>query len=218
MIFAMAVLDTPSLRKRRRILSSLPSSRETLSEPFGRPSFRPEDLAQARPSRVRSEIRSRSTSANSVVVEPRRVQAVLLLSAAPGLALKPFSPVRRQADDVDRTADVVWGEPCLKFDEVVEPGHHRRPRSPNGNAILMIEEVVLAEREKLTVFERTRFPDIELPSDAGKVLLLHGHRALPNVTEDVLETEAGPFSPVVHRGEGGHHPLGEPSDPVAGRL
>ena len=45
--------------------SSLPSSRETPSEPFGRPSFRPEALALARPSRVRSEIRSRSTSANS---------------------------------------------------------------------------------------------------------------------------------------------------------
>ena len=43
--------------------SSLPSSRETPSEPFGRPSFWPEALALARPSRVRSEIRSRSTSA-----------------------------------------------------------------------------------------------------------------------------------------------------------
>ena len=60
----MAVLETPSSRN-RRISSSLPSSRETPSEPFGRPSFRPEDLARARPSRVRSEIRSRSTSANS---------------------------------------------------------------------------------------------------------------------------------------------------------
>ena len=38
---------------------------KTPREPFGRPSFRPEDLARrARPSRVRSEIRSRSTSAN----------------------------------------------------------------------------------------------------------------------------------------------------------
>ena len=35
--------------------SSLPSRRETPSEPFGRPSFLPEDLALARPSRVRSE-------------------------------------------------------------------------------------------------------------------------------------------------------------------
>ena len=35
----------------------LPSSRETPSEPFGRPSLRPEALALARPSRVRSEIR-----------------------------------------------------------------------------------------------------------------------------------------------------------------
>ena len=33
-----------------------PDKRETPSEPFGRPSFRPEDLARARPSRVRSEI------------------------------------------------------------------------------------------------------------------------------------------------------------------
>ena len=41
----MAVLETPSSRK-RRISSSLPSSRETPSEPFGRPSFRPEALAQ----------------------------------------------------------------------------------------------------------------------------------------------------------------------------
>ena len=39
----MAVFETPSSRK-RRISSSLPSSRETPSDPFGRPSFRPEDL------------------------------------------------------------------------------------------------------------------------------------------------------------------------------
>ena len=45
--------------------SSLPLSRETPNEPFGRPSFRPEDLALARPSGVRSEIKSRSTSANN---------------------------------------------------------------------------------------------------------------------------------------------------------
>ena len=45
-ILAMAVLETPSSRK-RRISSCLPSSRETPSEPFGRPSFRPEDLALA---------------------------------------------------------------------------------------------------------------------------------------------------------------------------
>ena len=44
---AMAVLETPSPRK-RRISSSLPSSRETSSEPFGRPSFRPEDLLRSR--------------------------------------------------------------------------------------------------------------------------------------------------------------------------
>ena len=50
----MAVFETPSSRK-RRISSSLPSSRETPSEPFGRPSLRPEALALARPSRVRSE-------------------------------------------------------------------------------------------------------------------------------------------------------------------
>ena len=44
MILAMAVLETPSSRK-RRFSSSLPSSRETPSEPFGRPSLRPEALA-----------------------------------------------------------------------------------------------------------------------------------------------------------------------------
>ena len=38
MILAMAVLETPSSRK-WRISSSLPSSRETPSEPFGRPSL-----------------------------------------------------------------------------------------------------------------------------------------------------------------------------------
>ena len=38
--FAMAVLETPSSRK-CRISSSRPSRRETPSEPFGRPSFRP---------------------------------------------------------------------------------------------------------------------------------------------------------------------------------
>ena len=48
--FAMAVLETPSSRK-RWMSSSRPSSRETPSEPFGRPSFRPEALARARPSR-----------------------------------------------------------------------------------------------------------------------------------------------------------------------
>ena len=60
----MAVLERPSSRK-RRMSSSLPSSRETPNEPFGRPSFRPKDLAVARPSRVRSEIMSSSTSANN---------------------------------------------------------------------------------------------------------------------------------------------------------
>ena len=48
MILAIAVLDTPRSRK-RRISSFFPSSRETPSEPFGRPSFRPEDLALASP-------------------------------------------------------------------------------------------------------------------------------------------------------------------------
>ena len=36
MSLAMAVLETPSSRK-RRMSSSLPLSRETLNEPFGRP-------------------------------------------------------------------------------------------------------------------------------------------------------------------------------------
>ena len=43
-LLAMAVLETPNSRKRR----------ETPSEPFGRPSFRPEDLALARASRMAS--------------------------------------------------------------------------------------------------------------------------------------------------------------------
>ena len=47
---AMAVLERSISRKRRT---------------FWRPSFRPEALARARPSRVRSEMRSRFTSANS---------------------------------------------------------------------------------------------------------------------------------------------------------
>ena len=63
---AAAGAETSAQRSRKRQMSSsLPSSRETPSEPFGRPSFWPEGLARARPSRVRSEIRSRSTSANS---------------------------------------------------------------------------------------------------------------------------------------------------------
>ena len=41
----MAVLETPSSRK-RRMSSSLPLSRETPNEPFERPSFRPEDLGE----------------------------------------------------------------------------------------------------------------------------------------------------------------------------
>ena len=47
MSLAMAVLETPRSRK-RRMSSSLPLSRETPNEPFGRPSFLPEDLALAR--------------------------------------------------------------------------------------------------------------------------------------------------------------------------
>lgn len=48
-----------------RISTSLPSSFDRLREPFGRPSIWPLALAAAIPSRVRSEIRSRSISANS---------------------------------------------------------------------------------------------------------------------------------------------------------
>ena len=47
MTVAMVVLETPSPGK-RRISCSLPLSRETPSEPFGRPGVRPEDLAGAR--------------------------------------------------------------------------------------------------------------------------------------------------------------------------
>ena len=63
--------------------SSLPSSRETPNEPFGRPSFRPEALAWARPSRVRSEIRSRSTSANNA---NRVVMTLVWMSRLPSTA------------------------------------------------------------------------------------------------------------------------------------
>ena len=42
MSLARAVLETPSSRK-RRMSSSLPLSRETPNEPFGRPSFLPEE-------------------------------------------------------------------------------------------------------------------------------------------------------------------------------
>ena len=64
MILAIALLETPS-SMHWRISSSFPSRRDTPSDPFGRPSVLPEALAFARPSRVRSEIRSHSTSANS---------------------------------------------------------------------------------------------------------------------------------------------------------
>ena len=46
------VLILDEIDKLSRISSSLPSSRETPSDPFGRPSFRPEDLARARPSEL----------------------------------------------------------------------------------------------------------------------------------------------------------------------
>ena len=46
MILAIALFETPSLRN-RRISSSLPSRRDTPSDPFGRPSFLPVDLALA---------------------------------------------------------------------------------------------------------------------------------------------------------------------------
>ena len=108
----MAVFETPSSRK-RRISSSLPSSRETPSEPFGRPSFRPEALARARPSRVRSEIRSRSTSANSA----KSVVNDLRLDVA--LALDPDVLLERHE-----------GDPSLG--EGVEDGHDltQRPAEP----------------------------------------------------------------------------------------
>ena len=50
--------------RRTRISSSLPSSRDFPSTPFGRPSSRPLARADANPSRGRSEIKSLSTSAN----------------------------------------------------------------------------------------------------------------------------------------------------------
>src|SRR5260370_13502199 len=62
-ILAMDAFETCFCR-RRRISSSLPSSRDFPSTPFGRPSSRPLARADANPSRVRSEIKSLSTSAN----------------------------------------------------------------------------------------------------------------------------------------------------------
>ena len=82
----MAVLETPNSRK-RRMSSSLPLSRETPNEPFGRPSFWPEALALARPSRVRSEIRSRSTSANSA---KRVVMTLVWMSRWPSMRMFSF--------------------------------------------------------------------------------------------------------------------------------
>ena len=64
--------------------SSLPLSRETPNEPFGRPSFLPEDLALARPSRVRSEIRSRSTSANNA----KRVVMTIIIGTWPRTSVR----------------------------------------------------------------------------------------------------------------------------------
>ena len=59
---AVALFETPSSRN-RRLSSSLPSSRDTLNEPFGQPSFLPEALALTGLSG--SETRSPSTSANT---------------------------------------------------------------------------------------------------------------------------------------------------------
>ncbi len=94
----MAVLETPNSRK-RRMSSSLPLSRETPNEPFGRPSFSPEALALARPSRVRSEIRSRSTSANSANLTLPCAHLVRMNRVLRGnLLQRPIAPKRLQRD------------------------------------------------------------------------------------------------------------------------
>ena len=86
----MAIFEMPSSMK-RRISSSWPSSREAPSEPFGRPSFRPEALARARPSRMRSEIRSRSTSANSA---NNVVMTFVWMSRLPSTRMFSFSATK----------------------------------------------------------------------------------------------------------------------------
>ena len=75
--------------------SSLPSRRETPSAPFGRPSCLPEALARARPSRVRSEIRSRSTSANSAQSVGR---TVVWMSRVPSTRMCSVSATRKEGD------------------------------------------------------------------------------------------------------------------------
>ena len=110
----MAVFETPSSRK-RRISSSLPSSRETPSEPFGRPSFRREDLARARPSRVRSEMRSRSTSANSA---KSVVMTLVWMSRLPSTRMFSFSATK--ATPALATASRILADAVSRVDDGVQ--------------------------------------------------------------------------------------------------
>ena len=86
--------------------SSLPSSRETPSEPFGRPIFLPEDLAFARPSRVRPEIRSRSTSANSA---KSVVMTLVWMSRLPSTRMFSLSATEDIGDCDVPTLDRLFG-------------------------------------------------------------------------------------------------------------
>ena len=85
---------------------------ETPSEPFGRPSLRPEALA--RPSRVRSEIRSRSTSVNSA----KRVVKTFGLDVA--LALDADVILDRHEGDAGLGKGVEDGDDLTQ--RAVEPG------------------------------------------------------------------------------------------------
>src|SRR5260370_22190198 len=78
-ILAMDAFETCFCR-RRRISSSFPSSRDFPSTPFGRPSSRPLARADANPSRVRSEIKSLSTSANKAEQGNHNLGLQVLLS------------------------------------------------------------------------------------------------------------------------------------------
>ena len=74
--------------------SSLPLSRETPSKPFGRPSFRPEDLAWARPSRVRSQTgRNAGVIWDSAIRMPRRPDSAAHRATRAGAGLGRPGPL-----------------------------------------------------------------------------------------------------------------------------
>ena len=91
MILAIEDFET-DFESRIRISSSRPDSFDFPSEPFGRPSCFPLARATANPSRVRSEIRSRSISAKS----PNMVTMTLVcMSCFPSSRMFSFMETRR---------------------------------------------------------------------------------------------------------------------------